>query len=184
MGAGEISRNEPHKVTDGAVSQTEVGKYLSWLPVCVSTLTRPEFDTRARPSFKTVDQLLAYIANLPHGAQWQATAMEFTGYKTTRPIRLIWRNALEVVTELLSNPMFERYMTYDPHIVMRNMEREYSEFFTGTRAFDIQVSRNVTFESSSLSLTATSRTSSLLARQLSLSFLLPTKPQSQDTLVV
>ncbi|KIJ06479.1 hypothetical protein PAXINDRAFT_20331 [Paxillus involutus ATCC 200175] len=96
------------------------------------------FDTRARPSFKTVDQLLAYIANLPHGAQWQATAMEFTGYKTTRPIRLIWRNALEVVTELLSNPMFERYMTYDPHIVMRNMEREYSEFFTGTRAFDIQ----------------------------------------------
>ena len=35
--------------------------------------------------------------------------------------------------------MFARYMTYDPHIVMQGREREYSEFFTGTRVFDIQV---------------------------------------------
>ena len=31
-------------------------------------------------------------------------------------------------------------MTYNPHKVMRGAEQEYSEFFTGTHAFKIQVS--------------------------------------------
>lgn len=61
------------------------------------------------------------------------------GFKTTNPIRLIHRDTLGVVEELLSNPMFAKHMTYDPHVVMQGTEREYSEFFTGTRAFEIQV---------------------------------------------
>ena len=54
--------------------------------------------------------------------------------------RLIWRDGLEVAKDLFSNPIFAKYMTYDPHKVMRGEEREYSEFFTGTHAFEIQVS--------------------------------------------
>ena len=53
---------------------------------------------------------------------------------------LIWRDGLEVVKDLFSNPMFAKYMTYSPHEVRCGEEREYSEFFTGTRAFAIQVS--------------------------------------------
>jgi len=54
--------------------------------------------------------------------------------------RLIWCDALEVVKDLFSNPMFANYMSYDPHKVTVGQEREYSEFFTGMRAFAIQVS--------------------------------------------
>ncbi|KIJ07681.1 hypothetical protein PAXINDRAFT_19152 [Paxillus involutus ATCC 200175] len=34
--------------------------------------------------------------------------------------------------------MFANYMTFDPHVVLRGAEREYSEFFTGDRAHHIQ----------------------------------------------
>lgn len=53
---------------------------------------------------------------------------------------LIWRDGMEVVRDLFSNPAFANYMTYDPHIVRCGEVREYSDFFTGTRAFAIQVS--------------------------------------------
>ena len=53
---------------------------------------------------------------------------------------MIWRDGLEVAKDLFSNPIFANYMMYDPHKVMRGAEREYSEFFTGTQASEIQVS--------------------------------------------
>ncbi|KAF8432113.1 hypothetical protein L210DRAFT_3614365 [Boletus edulis BED1] len=34
--------------------------------------------------------------------------------------------------------MFARYMTYDLHVIMKGADREYGEFFTGTRASEIQ----------------------------------------------
>jgi len=62
------------------------------------------------------------------------------GLETTHDARLIWRDGLEVVKDLFSNPVFTDHMTYNPHKVMCGTEQEYSEFFTGTRAFEIQVS--------------------------------------------
>ena len=53
---------------------------------------------------------------------------------------MIWCDGLEVVKDLFSNPMFAKYMTYSPHEVRCGEEHEYSEFFTGTRVFAIQVS--------------------------------------------
>ncbi|KAI6144394.1 hypothetical protein BKA82DRAFT_29322 [Pisolithus tinctorius] len=97
------------------------------------------FETRVKPSFKSADQLLGWMASLPHGPQWRRTTVEFKGYKSIHPIQLIWQDALEVVKDLFSNPIFANFMTYDPHMVFRGPEREYSEFFTATCAFDIQV---------------------------------------------
>ena len=99
-----------------------------------------QFNTRAKPSFGTADQLFGWLANLPTGPQWQATPIELNGYEAVRDVRLIWRDGLDVVRDLFSNPIFANYMTYDPHKVMRGTDREYGEFFTGTRAFEIQVS--------------------------------------------
>ncbi|KAG6372042.1 hypothetical protein JVT61DRAFT_8748 [Boletus reticuloceps] len=96
------------------------------------------FEQRPRPSFNTVDKLFGWLASLPQGTQWQSSSITFNGFKTTHPIRFLYRNTLDVVQELFSNPMFARYMTYDPHVVMKGEDREYSEFFTGTRAYDIQ----------------------------------------------
>ena len=74
------------------------------------------------------------------GPQWQSTKINVSGYETTEDAHLIWRDGLEVVKDLFSNPMFAKYMTYSPHKVRCGEEREYSEFFTGTRVFAIQVS--------------------------------------------
>ena len=58
---------------------------------------------------------------------------------TTQPVCLLWRDARAVVEDLLGNPVFANHMTFDPHIVMRGAEREYSEFFTADQAHQIQV---------------------------------------------
>lgn len=76
---------------------------------------------------------------LPSGPSWRSTTLEIRGCTTTRPIRLMWRDAREVVEDILRNPIFANYMTFDPHIVARASSREYGEFFTGNRAQHIQV---------------------------------------------
>jgi hypothetical protein len=81
---------------------------------------------------------------LPGGPTWQSTTLEICGCTTTRPIRLMWRDAREVVKDILHNPIFANYMTFDPHIVMHASSREYGEFFTGNRAQHIQVIMNNT----------------------------------------
>lgn len=76
---------------------------------------------------------------LPSGPAWKCTTVDVPECKTTKPIRLFWRDPREVVEDLLSNPIFANHMTFDPHVVTRDMDREYSEFFTGNRAHHIQV---------------------------------------------
>jgi len=79
--------------------------------------------------FKSANELLGWIDKLPGGPAWKVTTIEFPVW-TVRPIQLIWRDAQEVVEDILCNPIFANYMTFDPHVVMRGTEREYSEFFT------------------------------------------------------
>ena len=86
-----------------------------------------------------MDQMYAWLAALPQGVQWQSTKIEIQGFKLVQEAHLIWRDGLDVVMDLFSNPMFAKYMMYDPHVVMCGTEREYSEFFTGTHAHAIQV---------------------------------------------
>lgn len=87
-----------------------------------------------------MDRLFGWLASLPAGPEWKSTKIEMKGLETTQDARLIWRDGLEVIRDLFSNPIFADHMTYDPHKVVRGAEQEYSEFFTGTRAFEIQVS--------------------------------------------
>jgi hypothetical protein len=65
--------------------------------------------------------------------------LEFTGYKTTYPISLIWRDALEVVKQLFSDPAFANHITFDPHIVHDGTQREYGDFMSADFAWKIQV---------------------------------------------
>jgi hypothetical protein len=98
-----------------------------------------KFKTRPHPSFKNTDQLLGWIDSLPSGPEWESTTLEFLNYTTEQPIELIWRDGLAVTKDLFANPIFANHMIYDPHVVMTGSEREYGEFFTGERAFFIQV---------------------------------------------
>lgn len=58
---------------------------------------------------------------------------------TTRSICLIWQDVKAMVEDILSNPIFTNYMTFNPHTITRESGREYSEFFTVDRAHQIQV---------------------------------------------
>jgi len=84
--------------------------------------------------------MYSWLAALLQGVQWQSTKIEIQGFKLVQDARLIWHDGLNVVMDLFSNPIFAKYMTYDPHIVMCGAEQKYSEFFTGMRAHAIQVS--------------------------------------------
>ena len=128
------------------LTKTQVAENLKLPWVCILRLrcfdshSTVQFKTRPRPSFENMDRMYSWLAALPQGAQWQSTKIEIQGFELVQDACLIWRDGLDVVVDLFSNPIFAKYMTYDPHIVMRGAEREYSEFFTGTRAHAIQVS--------------------------------------------
>ncbi|KAG1777252.1 hypothetical protein EV702DRAFT_1197580 [Suillus placidus] len=96
------------------------------------------FDTRERPSFTTKDQLLDWMDSLPCFTQWKVSKMEFSGYKTTYPIELIWRDALEVVKQLFSDPIFTNHMTYTPHVINIRNQREYGDYMSADMAWKIQ----------------------------------------------
>ncbi|KAG2131511.1 hypothetical protein BD769DRAFT_1627765 [Suillus cothurnatus] len=87
------------------LTQTQIDKFLKlkW------------FNTRARPSFTSKDQLIGWMDVLPCFTQWKVSKIEFTGYKTKQLIELIWRDALDVVKQLFSDPTFANHMTFDPH---------------------------------------------------------------------
>ena len=138
MGACEISGDESQQNPSFRVLEVMMGA--SMIYICCIDPHLAQFNTRAKPSFRTTDHLFGWLANLPSGPQWQSTPIQLNGYEAVRDVRLIWRDGLDVVKDLFSNPIFAKYMTYDPHKVTRGTDREYSEFFTGTRAFEIQVS--------------------------------------------
>ncbi|KAG1869280.1 hypothetical protein C8R48DRAFT_598034, partial [Suillus tomentosus] len=88
------------------LTQTQIDKFLKlkW------------FHTRPRPSFTSKDQLLDWIDALPSFVPWKVSTMEFTGYKTTYPLQLIWCDALEVVKQLFGDPVFANHITFQPHV--------------------------------------------------------------------
>jgi hypothetical protein len=78
--------------------------------------------------------------SLPCFTEWKVSKIEFSGYKTVYPVELIWRDALEVVKQLFSDPIFANHMTYAPHIVKVGNQREYGDYMSADMAWKIQVS--------------------------------------------
>ncbi|KAG2356647.1 hypothetical protein BDR07DRAFT_1380636 [Suillus spraguei] len=52
---------------------------------------------------------------------------------------LIWCDALEVVKQLFSDPIFANHMTYTPHVVDVGNQREYGDYMSADMAWKIQV---------------------------------------------
>ncbi|KAG2738577.1 hypothetical protein P692DRAFT_201873865 [Suillus brevipes Sb2] len=121
----------------------ELGKFL------VENLTQTQmtkflklkwFDcpNRARPSFTTKDCLLDWVDSLPSFTPWKVSKLEFKGYKTVHPVELVWRDALEVVKQLFSDPTFANHMTFRPHVAMAKNQREYGDYMSADMAWKIQ----------------------------------------------
>jgi hypothetical protein len=85
------------------------------------------------------DQLLDWMDSLPCFTEWKVSKMEFSGYRTTHPIELIWCDVLEVVKQLFSDPAFVNHMTYTPHVINIGNQREYGDYMSADMAWKIQV---------------------------------------------
>ncbi|KAG1862846.1 hypothetical protein C8R48DRAFT_603026 [Suillus tomentosus] len=112
------------------LTQTQITKFLKlkWFdaPNC------------ARPSFTTKDHLLDWMDSLPSFAPWKVSKLAFKGYKTVRPVELVWRDALEVVKQLFSDPTFANHMTFNPYVANVKNQREYGDYMSADMAWKIQ----------------------------------------------
>ncbi|KAG1785129.1 uncharacterized protein HD556DRAFT_1250391 [Suillus plorans] len=110
------------------LTQTQITKFskLKW------------FNDHPRPSFTTKDKLLDWMDSLPCFTEWQVSKIEFSGYKTVYPIELIWRDALDVVKQLFSDPIFANHMTFVPHHIGVGNQREYGDYMSADMAWKIQ----------------------------------------------
>ncbi|KAG1888723.1 hypothetical protein F4604DRAFT_1674358 [Suillus subluteus] len=109
-------------------TQTQIDKFLKlkW------------FHTHPRPSFTSKDQLLDWINALPSFVPWKVSNIEFTGYKTTYPVQLIWHDALDVIKQLFSDPIFANHITFQPHVVNTRGQCEYGDYMSADMAWKIQ----------------------------------------------
>ncbi|KAG1795563.1 uncharacterized protein BJ212DRAFT_1450746 [Suillus subaureus] len=111
------------------LNQTQIDKFLKlkW------------FSTRPKPSFTSKkNQLLGWMDTLPCFAEWKVSCLEFTGYKTTHPIQLIWHDALEVIKQLFSDPVFANHITFQPHIANVRNQHKYGDYMSTDLAWKIQ----------------------------------------------
>ncbi|KAG2746287.1 hypothetical protein P692DRAFT_20739563, partial [Suillus brevipes Sb2] len=110
----------------------ELGKFM------VENLTQTQMIKFLKLKWVTV-QLLDWMDSLPCFTQWKVSKMEFSGYKTIHPIKLIWCDALEVVKQLFSNLIFANHMTYTPYVINIRNQREYRDYMSANMACKIQV---------------------------------------------
>lgn len=91
-------------------------------------------------SFGSAYTLRSWMETLPGGPDWYIDTIQVDGYTTTKPIRLYWRDGLEVAEWIFGNPVFANHMFFDPvrvHTVTG--EREYTEYMSGDQAWENQV---------------------------------------------
>jgi len=97
------------------------------------------------PSFHTAQELQSRIEALPDVPRWSHQTITISGYCAKDPITLYWRDGLEVIKSLFSNPIFAGCMEMDPYkLVERETQpRVYGEFMSGDFAWEYQVHTNI-----------------------------------------
>ncbi|KAJ3744256.1 hypothetical protein DFH05DRAFT_1535542 [Lentinula detonsa] len=98
-----------------------------------SFLKLPIIKRRVDPDFKTKDQFLDRIDELPSGVEWQRRVLSLIGdlkdedgNPLTEDLKLWFRDPVECVHELMGNPVFRKVMKYSP-VKLFNDAEERSE---------------------------------------------------------
>jgi len=92
------------------------------------------------PSFKSAKDLRNRIESLPAGPRWWSTEIKLNGYTTEDPVILYWRDGLEVIEHLFSNPIFANSLEMTPYQLHDADDmRHYSEFMSAEEAWKYQV---------------------------------------------
>jgi hypothetical protein len=93
-------------------------------------------------SIKNGKQLKDRMTHLPSTPQWQSVTLNLGGVKTKAPIELLWRDSLECVKYMYSNPMYKGYMQEKPcrlYLDCNKKWRYYNEGNSGEQLWHIQV---------------------------------------------
>ncbi|KAG6806775.1 hypothetical protein H0H92_010073 [Tricholoma furcatifolium] len=108
---------------------------------------------KVQPSFHNARSLLKRIDSLPPGPEFHCKVLELKGDERdengefrTETVELFFRNPLDVIQELLENPVIGKENCYAPYMVFRNEDgsnREYGEMQTGAWWGETQVRRHL-----------------------------------------
>ncbi|KAG1801793.1 hypothetical protein EV424DRAFT_1545364 [Suillus variegatus] len=91
-------------------------------------------------SFKNAKDLQSRAEMLPKGPSWKCQLIPLL-HGTKSPIRLFWRDPVECLESLFSNPLFHDKLDFIPRRVYKTaacLLRVYSEWLTGDAAWNIQ----------------------------------------------
>ncbi|KAG2100261.1 hypothetical protein BD769DRAFT_1291473, partial [Suillus cothurnatus] len=95
---------------------------------------------RLHLSFKNAKELRSRAEMLPSGPSWKCQTISSI-HPTKSPIRLFWRDPVECLESLFSNPLFHDKLDFIPRRVYKTAERllrVYSEWLTGDSAWEMQ----------------------------------------------
>ncbi|KAG0700898.1 hypothetical protein DFH29DRAFT_1000703 [Suillus ampliporus] len=91
-------------------------------------------------SFSNARELQSRVEMLPSGPNWKCQLIP-SAYPTKHPIRLFWRDPIECLESLLSNPLFHDKLDFIPRRVYKtavHLLRVYLEWLTGDAAWEMQ----------------------------------------------
>ncbi|KAG6904113.1 hypothetical protein DXG01_012539, partial [Tephrocybe rancida] len=114
-----------------------------------ASLTQQQIDAflkltyvKAHPtSLKSARDIRARIESLPPVPSWRHQTFTYPRYKTKDPITIFWRDPLEVVKALYSNPIFTPCIELNPYKLYPSLNSDdqmYTEFMSGDFAWDYQ----------------------------------------------
>ncbi|KAF7985012.1 hypothetical protein HWV62_10006 [Athelia sp. TMB] len=115
-------------LTYSSITQAQIDSFLK----LIHTRQNP-------PSFTSSRDLQIRIENLPSVPSWQHRTIKIPGYETKEPMVLFWRDGLEVIKHIYSNPVFANCMDERPYRLTdpeQNDQRVYGDFMSADFAWD------------------------------------------------
>ena len=91
--------------------------------------------------YSTSKELRNRIEMLPPGPQWCSKEME-TEAKTLKKVTLYYRDPLQCIQTLMSNPMHADHLDFTPYRVYKTVQKQvrlYSKWLSGDVAWQVQV---------------------------------------------
>lgn len=136
-------------LSKSGASMSSIDKFLKLPFVClISPLARHiliqkiQVKNTDRLSFRSAQEMHVKIAQLPSPPAWKSRIVKVPGGTTVTPLKLLYRDGLELFKFLFANPVFADHQNFAPMNVWANYEDDikiFDEPPTGSYMFDVQV---------------------------------------------
>ncbi|KAG0702891.1 hypothetical protein DFH29DRAFT_804305 [Suillus ampliporus] len=126
-----------------AKEEWEVGDFLlrsSLSMAAINEFLKLPMIQKLRLSFSNARELRSRAEMLPSGPNWKCQVIP-SAYPTKHPIQLFWRDPIECLESLFSNPLFHDKLDFIPRRMYKTAAHllwVYSEWLTGDAAWEMQ----------------------------------------------